>query len=65
MCDVYLVGRIMQWHNFHYFDVVMKWVLQPIVTAMTTTKMNIMETDGGVNTTTATENMDVVVAIAV
>ena len=44
-----------QWRNFHYFDVVMKWVLHPIV--MATEKKGIMETDCSVPTVTTMEKL--------
>ena len=43
--------------NFHYFDVAMKWVQHPIVLAMVMEQTGIMETDGGVHTVTAVENI--------
>ena len=38
----------------------MKWVLHPVVTATESEKMDIMATDSGVHTATATENIQVI-----
>ena len=35
-----------QQHIFHYFGVVIKWVLHPNITATATEKMDIMATNG-------------------
>ena len=43
--------------NFHYFEVIMKWVPHPIVLVMVMEQMGIVETDGGVHTVIATENI--------
>ena len=44
-----LRGRSHWRHNFHYFDVVMKWVLYPMMTARATEKVSIMGTSEGVH----------------
>ena len=46
----------MQRHIFHYFSVIIEWVLDPIVTATAIEKMGIIAMDGGVHIVMATEN---------